>query len=192
MYSDIRDNNRILFVGMLNQFGVPLGMQEKILNLVDGTDFFIAPASTKYHGAYPGGLFDHSMMVTDHLIRWTQLGLCSWERAESPIIVGMLHDFTKVNKYGVKPDENGQYDEENPVYSYNKDAVSFGGHGSDSLIKIALKLPLTEEEAMCIRFHMGAYEGKEAWKDYDKAIRQHPNVLWTHQADMVASKICGV
>ena len=47
---------------------------------------------------------------------------------------------------------------------------------------------LTEEEVFCIRYHMGAYE-KEEWDYFDKAIRKYPNVLWTHTADMLASKI---
>ena len=47
---------------------------------------------------------------------------------------------------------------------------------------------LTEEELFCIRFHMGAYE-KENWAEYDRAIRAYENVLWTHTADMYASKV---
>ena len=49
-------------------------------------------------------------------------------------------------------------------------------------------LQLTEEEILCIRYHMGAYETKD-WDFFDKAIRKYPNVLWTHTADMYASKV---
>jgi len=51
---------------------------------------------------------------------------------------------------------------------------------------------LTEEEVLCIRWHMGAFDEKENWNAYGKAIEKYPNVLWTHTADMVASKIEGV
>jgi hypothetical protein len=49
-------------------------------------------------------------------------------------------------------------------------------------------ITLTEEEMLCIRYHMGAYE-KEEWSEFDLAIRKYENVLWTHQADMLASKV---
>jgi hypothetical protein len=52
-------------------------------------------------------------------------------------------------------------------------------------------LQLTEEEILCIRYHMGAYE-KDAWDYFDRAIRKYETVLWTHTADMVASKVKGV
>lgn len=51
---------------------------------------------------------------------------------------------------------------------------------------------LTDEEIMCIRYHMGAFTDKSEWNDYTRAVRQYPNVLWTHQADMLASHVAGV
>ena len=53
-------------------------------------------------------------------------------------------------------------------------------------------LSLTEEERLCIRWHMGAFDKKENWDGYDKAVAQYQNVLWTHTADMVASRVLGV
>ena len=51
---------------------------------------------------------------------------------------------------------------------------------------------LTEEEIMCIRYHMGAVCPNEEWNDDTRAVRAYPNVLWTHQADMLASHVEGV
>ena len=82
-------------------------------------------------------------------------------------------------------------EEGNIVYASSNPSGSFGGHGSDSLIKAQQILPLTEEEVYCIRYHMGPYE-KDGWDLYDEAIRKYSNVLWTHTADMVASKIMEV
>ena len=56
---------------------------------------------------------------------------------------------------------------------------------------IASHLQLTEEEVMCIRYHMGAFTEKEEWNDYTRAIHKYKNVLWTHHADMIASHIIG-
>lgn len=151
--------------------------------ILDDTDFYYSPASTKYHGAYIGGLFDHSMNVACVLKYLTSIGVCSkWENNRSPVIVGLLHDFTKIGKYNR---------EEDGTFTYNSKAQGYGGHGSDSVIKLLQILPLSQEEALCIRYHMGAYE-KEDWDGFDRAIRTYPNVLWTHTADMYASKVLEV
>ena len=53
-------------------------------------------------------------------------------------------------------------------------------------------LTLTDEEALCIRWHMGAFDEKENWNAYSNAIHKYPNVLWTHQADMYATHVMEV
>ena len=53
-------------------------------------------------------------------------------------------------------------------------------------------LELTEEEMVCIRYHMGPYEGKEMWSSYSNAMRRYPNLIWVHAADMIASQIKGI
>jgi hypothetical protein len=153
------------------------------------TDFFRAPASKGFHAAYPGGLYDHCVNVTSQLLDMRDKGVTqTWGRIESPIIVGMLHDVTKIGMYILSQDMNPitqgieTFHIKNPLYS------GFGGHGYDSVCKIEQHMELTEEERLCIRYHMGAYEIDD-WGGYDKAIRRFPNVLWTHTADMLASKL---
>ena len=148
---------------------------------LSSTDFFTAPASTRYHGAYEGGLFDHCLNVTYTLLRMTRRGLISWERQESPVIVGMLHDATKIGAYVRDPYGDS--------WVRNPEAIQISPiHGEDSVLKIKQHIELTEEEEFCIRWHMGAYE-TDKWDEYDKAIRKYPSVLWTHTADMFASKV---
>lgn len=147
--------------------------------------FLTAPASTKYHGNYEGGLFDHSEATYDSLQSLTiGMGL-KWERPESPLIVGLFHDLCKIDSYVKTPD--GEY-----PYCHNEQNC-IDGHGEKSVIYLQKYIDLTDEEIACIRWHMGAYEkdtGK--WDYYDRAIRLCPNVLYTHTADMIASKIKGV
>lgn len=57
---------------------------------------------------------------------------------------------------------------------------------------LSMHTTLTEEEIMCIRYHMGAFTDKEEWRDYTNAVKNFPNVLWTHHADMLASHVSGV
>lgn len=153
------------------------------------TDFFRAPSSRGYHAAYLGGLFDHSLNVTKVLLDLKDKGVTKdWLRPESPILVGMLHDVTKIGLYMPTMDMNPITHEIDQSYIKNPMYSGFGGHGNDSLCKTELHCELTEEERLCIRYHMGAYETFD-WDSYDKAIRRYPNVLWTHTADMIASKL---
>lgn len=70
-------------------------VSRNITDQLDKMGFFTAPASTKYHGAYSGGLFDHSITVAKQLVNLTdKLGL-EWQNPSSPYVVGMFHDLCK-------------------------------------------------------------------------------------------------
>lgn len=149
--------------------------------------FFTAPASTKYHGVYPGGLYDHSFAVYSRLTWMTENLNLQWQRPVSPFIVGMFHDLCKCDQYvEKKPGLDLEY-EDAPVYEYNPNTL-LKGHGAKSVMILSQFMTLTEEEMLCIRYHMGAYE-KDDWDGFDLAIRKYPNVLITHTADMFASKV---
>jgi putative nucleotidyltransferase with HDIG domain len=151
---------------------------------LDNLGFFTAPASTRFHGAYEGGLFDHSLEVGKQLVNLTEkLGL-TWKKSRSPYVVGMFHDLCKCDNY--------VYDIETDSYKYNPDII-IPGHGDKSVIILQKYITLTDEEIACIRWHMGAYEkDPKMWEYYGRAIEAYPNVLYTHTADMIASKIIGV
>ena len=97
--------------------------------------FFTAPASTKYHGNYEGGLFDHSFTVTSSLLSLTKRMGLNWKRKASPYIVGMLHDLCKCDSYIHNPDG---------TYSYNPN-ILLPGHGDKSVILAQKIVDLTDE-----------------------------------------------
>lgn len=149
--------------------------------------FFTAPASTKYHGNYEGGLLEHSFAVAKFLVQLTEDNHLTWKNPRSPYIVGMFHDLCKIDQYRVishPQDPDIRYD-------YNPDTL-LKGHGDKSIMVLAQYFKLTEEEIMCIRYHMGAFCDKSEWNDYTRAVHKYTNVLWTHQADMLASHVEGV
>ena len=124
------------------------------------------------------------MQVTCNLLRMTSNMRLHWEREESPIIVGLLHDLCKIDLYDIVEDEHGtriEYD----------DCRLLDGHGDKSCIIALQYMDLTEEELMCIRYHMGAFAKGEA-EAYTRAAGYYPNVIWTHTADMIASQVNGV
>ena len=167
-----------------------------LLDFLTDNGFFKAPASTKYHGNYPGGLYDHSCRVFESLM-WLSNGLdIEWKRPESPFVVGFFHDLCKIDQYREIVDDPGKTmfgtsEPEGRVvhYEYNNELL-LSGHGAKSVLILSQFMQLTEEEMLCIRYHMGAYE-KDDWTGYDLAIKKYPTVLFTHTADMMASKVDG-
>ena len=163
---------------------LPAAFDDAAVQWLSDHGFFSAPASTKYHGAEPGGLFHHSLAVMQELAALTeQLGL-KWERPESPYLVGIFHDLCKIDQYVHAQDDPG-------VYRFNTDTL-LAGHGDKSVMLLSTLTALTMEEVACIRYHMGAFTDKEQWKDYTRAVSLYPNVLWTHTADMFAAHVAGV
>lgn len=168
----------------IEEFNRFIGFTYKSVEDLDNLGFFTAPASTRFHGSYEGGLFDHSLEVTKTLVDLTEKLDLKWSRPISPKIVGMFHDLCKCDNY--------VWDIETGKYKYNPDII-IPGHGEKSIIMLQKFITLTDEEIACIRWHMGAYEmDTKMWEYYGRAIEAFPNVLHTHSADMIASKIKGV
>lgn len=154
-----------------------------VIDRLRDMNFFTAPASTKFHGNYEGGLFAHSILVAKTLVELTGCNNLMWERKESPYIIGMFHDLCKTDYYI----SNGT----GHAWERNDDCL-LKGHGEKSIMLLSQFYTLTEEEIMCIRYHMGAFTPKEEWSDYTRAVHTYPNVLWTHHADMIASHVHGI
>ncbi len=145
--------------------------------------FTSAPASAGHHGNITGGLYAHSQAVTHRLLSLDAVAGHPWKNPRSPYIVGMFHDLCKIDQYEYKPT-----DEFNDGHWRYSNRVILKGHGDKSVMLLSQFMTLTEEEVLCIRYHMGAYE-QDDWESFDKAIRKYPNVLYTHTADMLASKL---
>lgn len=159
--------------------------------------FFTAPASKDHHGNYEGGLFDHCYAVAETLKQLTKANRLKWEHQRSPFVIGMFHDLCKIDTYKWTVDEpgvevfGGSTKGRTYKIEYN-DNFLIEGHGDKSVMYLAQHMKLTPEEVICIRWHMGAFDEKQNWKYYSAAVKQYPNVLWTHTADMIASQIMGV
>ena len=95
----------------------------------------------------------------------------------------MFHDLCKCYTY--------EYNEESAQWQHRKNLV-MTGHGELSVILSQSIIPLTDEEILCIRWHMGAYDDKDNWEILGEAIERYPNILYTHTADMIASRIKGI
>ena len=167
---------------------------ERLLDylLSDSSDFFTAPASTRYHGAYEGGLCEHSINVYEcmknYLERERVKELYNLEYSDETIaIVALLHDLCKVNLYRTSyrnaKNEMGVW-EKVPYFEYH-DTLPYG-HGEKSVYIVSGFMRLTREEAFAIRWHMG-FSGEENKNTIGKALEMYPLALAAHIADMEAT-----
>lgn len=159
----------------------------------DNSDFFTAPASTRYHGAYEGGLCEHSLNVyyclKEYLSRERVKEEYKVEFSDEAIaIVALLHDLCKVNLYRTsfrnsKNEATGKW-EKVPYYEYN-DTLPYG-HGEKSVYIVSGFMRLTRDEAMGIRWHMG-FSGEENINTVGRALEMYPLALAAYIADMEAT-----
>ena len=156
------------------------------------SDFFTAPASTRFHGAYEGGLVEHSLNVyeclVDYMNRERVQELYGLEASDETIaIVSLLHDLCKMNFY--KPgfrnvkDDNGVW-QKVPTYEI-EDKLPYG-HGEKSVYIISGFMRLTREEAFAIRYHMG-FSGSEEPRNVGTAFEMFPLAFALSTADMEAT-----
>lgn len=185
--NDFSEADRIeQFEKLMNKY-----VSKDFRNWLISNGFFTAPASIHHHGAYTWALFDHSFAVTKTLLSFTErLGL-AWMKERSPYIVGMFHDLCKIDNYTKKSKLTLSPLLEGDSWEYNNAAL-LPGHGEKSVIMLQQHMNLTDEEMLCIRWHMGAFDDKEHWNSYGRSVTHFPNVLYTHTADMVAARILGV
>ena len=75
---------------------------EELIKFLETSDFFKAPASTRYHGNYEGGLVEHSLKVYEILKHKVQNCIMPINISEESIkIIALLHDICKTNFYKV-------------------------------------------------------------------------------------------
>ena len=150
------------------------------------TDFFLAPASTRYHGCYEGGLVVHSLNVFAQLKK-----LCKWYDCdatdESIAIVALFHDVCKVGCYKTemrwRKDANNQW-EQYPTWKFEED-FAYGGHGSKSVYLVQSFMRLTPEAASAIDCHMGQWDATTY--SNPTAVYERNKLAWLlHVADEAA------
>ena len=184
-------NNRERFMQIFHEKITREGA-DKLLDFLVKSDFFTAPASTRYHGAHEGGLLEHSLNVYDCLVdilnRPRMKELYGIEYSDESIaIAGLLHDICKVNFYKTSfrnvKDETGKWVSA-PYYTI-EDNLPYG-HGEKSVYIVSGFLRLTRDEAFAIRYHMG-FSGTEDTNNVGRALEMFPLAYAVCCADMEAA-----
>ncbi len=168
---------------------------DKLLDflLSSSSDFFTAPASTRFHGNYEGGLVEHSLNVYDCLCdimkrpRINEVYGIEYSE-ESIAIAALLHDLCKINFYNVSfrnvKNDMGKW-ESVPFYTID-DSLPYG-HGEKSVYIISGYMRLTRDEAFAIRYHMGFSADKENHGNVGKAMEMFPLAFFLNCADSEAA-----
>lgn len=172
------------------------------------TDFFTAPASTRFHGNYPSGLVEHSIATCLNLRRLSQTFPEAFEGIgnDSIVIAGLLHDVCKANFYAVemrntkvyspdgsKRDAGGHFDWiAKPTYVVRDQNPL--GHGEKSVILLQQHITLTPQEIYAIRFHMGGFDSSVKGGDHalTDAYNAFPFAAAVHMADLADAYITNI
>ena len=166
---------------------------DKLLEWLEKSDFFTAPASGRRHSNFRGGLCQHSVFVYKRLVKLLECEYGSgWAKKVSPesvAIVGLLHDVCKVGTYtedvrNVKVD--GRW-EQKPYWKY-EDTLPYG-HGEKSVYMLSAFIRLTREEALAINWHMGGFDARmqNGGSAMGDVYYKYPLAFFAHLADLSAT-----
>lgn len=168
---------------------------DKLRNYLISSDFFVAPASSKFHCAYEGGLCAHSVNTYKRLLNNVQNEYGEkWEEYyshETIAICGLMHDLCKIDFYKVdyrNVKENGEWVKK-PYYA-REETLPYG-HGEKSVYILCGFIKITREEAMAINWHMGGFDARARGGDgsISEAYSKFPLAVLLHVSDLEATYI---
>lgn len=176
-----------------SESGVPVYNQ--VIKYLESTDFFDAPASTRYHENYASGLVEHSLRVAElaeqlcRSIPFGRANVCT----DQAVVCALIHDFCKINYYepgtkNVKDEKTGKW-ETMQTWQIRNNRFSYLGHGEDSVVRALKVIPmLTSEMLMAIRWHMGLWDcSNPGQRDFGDACRRYPLVHLIQFADLLST-----
>lgn len=194
------------FIGLINSIERKGFKKEELLQKLETSDFYTAPASTKYHNCFEGGLLDHSLNVYYNLKSLVERKNLQDKISEDSIkIVSLLHDMAKINFYkiyyknekrysetGTKRDEGGRFDwVATKAYAVIDDdeRFLFGNHEQTSEYMMRTFVPLTRAESIAILHHHGGMSADCAKDNISAIYNRYPLAALLHIADMLSTYI---
>ncbi len=203
---EIIQSNKEYFLDLVRSIEREGMNTERLVAQLEGSDFFVAPASAMYHNAFKGGLCAHSLNVYKTLVDMCNAmypdNTCPYD-GNTLKIVALFHDFDKMNKYectvmnkkvyseaGTKYDQMGKYDWVSVAGYKKKDAADIfllGTHGENSVYMTETFIPLTTEEHCAILNHHSSYDNHEL--NITPIFNRYSLACLLHLADMAATYI---
>lgn len=193
---DIREQNKTEIITLLHSITREGAHIDELIDRLCSSDFFYAPASTMYHGAYPGGLADHCLCVYHNLVSLVNSKHLDGIPKESLIVVALLHDLDKINKYttykkNIPPSEENPNWHKEDFYKTVDESSRFiyGNHEQNSEYLARQFIPLTQEESIAILHHMGGMSFDSAKDNIGVVFNKYSLALLLWVADMMSAYI---
>lgn len=202
--ADIIEQNKTRFLELVDEIEREGFAKESLIELLEKSDFFIAPASTKYHGSYPGGLCEHCLDVYKNLkLLIEKFPECN-VTTDTVLILSLFHDISKINLYkkdlrnkkvyhesGSKVDNLGRYDwVSEEIYSVNnEDRFIYGNHEQTSEFLIRQYIPLTIQESVALLHHHAGMSWDCSQVNISEIYNKYPIATLLHTADLLAAYI---
>lgn len=204
---NVIETNKETFCTLLRQIRRDGAKIDDLIKKLESSDFFYAPASTKYHNSVKGGLCDHSLNVYYNLRSLVKnKHLESFISEETILICGLLHDISKINVYeesirnkkvyhelGKKYDNLGNFDwvsEKTYQMKDSKDRFIYGNHEETSEYMIRKYIPLKLEESVAILTHHGSLSyDSVSIESISQKYERYPLACLLHVADMISTYI---
>ena len=169
----------------------------KIIEWLRSTDFYRAPASSRYHDCYPSGLLYHTLKVYDNMLELRKASMFVPTSYDSISLVSLCHDWCKIGLYevylkNVKDEKTGQWNQVE-AYKRNVEGIILPlGHGVTSMFLAEKFFRLTPQEALAIRWHMSNYNVAESESfELEEAAEKINLVHMVQFADQLAcTKYC--
>lgn len=199
------EQNRIEFLKLVAEIDIPGADTQGLVEYLDSSDFFTAPASTQYHCGYKGGLCEHSMNVYHNLVKLidSKAGLIPKYDNNSLLIVALFHDISKTNFYemyvmnkkkyfdqGTKHDNMGKFDwiaEEAYKVKEPENRFVTSTHEVNSFLILSRYIPMTEEEIAAVINHMGPKTEGEMKYESTNVYNRYPLASLLYMADFMST-----
>lgn len=201
------ESNKMEFINLIRSISREDCQIDRLLYKLEKSDFFVAPASSRYHSAYKGGLCSHSLNVYRNLKKLVE---GQWGDIPFPVItedtikiVALFHDISKMNFYesyavnkkvyredGSKSDALGRFEwvsEEGFKAKEPANRYLFGTHGQNSERMLSYYIPLSEEESCAIINHHSVYDNPSL--DISPIYNRYSLAVLLHVADMLSTYI---
>lgn len=195
------EKNKIEFLKLISEITIEDADTQGLVDFLDSTDFFEAPASTKYHCSYKGGLCEHSLHVYKSMVNLADMyqDYLPDINKNSLLVVGLLHDISKANFYepcvinkkkysekGLKHDNIGSFDwfaEEAYKVREVEDRFLAGTHEVASSIIVSRYIPLSLEENLAILYHQPIPSDGQPIREMSFMLNKYPLITLVQLAD---------
>ena len=190
-------------IEMINFIVSDDGDRAALLDWLDKTDFWIAPASTRFHGNFKYGLSLHTLKVIHMSLVFTQSIFDNFIKspqkqfysvtAQDIFIAALSHDFCKTNFYAIEyrntKDITGNW-VKTPCYKTKNDNRNLG-HGNESVLMLLQIMPSYINKRYVLEAvsrHMGFSDLSDNEMYNYSNFLQNPLVVLLQLADQTAAQ----